>query len=72
LNFFYLVDYQNRNERSLQIILPTKLSTTVNKIKLLPNEENTKLVLKFHEFMKKNGASKRHQNNNLNIIQKNA
>jgi hypothetical protein len=48
--------------------LPAKLSTTVNKIRLLPNEENAKLVLKFHEFMKENGASERHQNNNLKAI----
>jgi len=38
--------------------LPTKFSTTVNKIRLLPNEENAKLVLTLHEFMKENGASK--------------
>jgi hypothetical protein len=48
--------------------LPTKLSTTVNKIRLLPKEENVKLVFKFHEFMKENGASERHQNNNLKAI----
>ena len=35
---------------------------------LLPNEENVKLVLKFHEFMKENSASERHQNNNLKAI----
>jgi hypothetical protein len=43
-------------------------STTVNKIRLLPNQENVKLVIKFHEFMKENGASERHQNNNLKAI----
>jgi integrase/recombinase XerD len=48
--------------------MPTKLSTTVSKIGLLPNEENVKLVLKFHEFMKENSASERHQNNNLKAI----
>jgi len=36
--------------------LPTKLSTTVNKIRLLPNEENVKIVLMFYD--EKNGASK--------------
>jgi hypothetical protein len=50
------------------MIMPTKLSTTVNKIRLLPNEENANLVLKFHEFMKENGASERHQNNNLKAV----
>jgi hypothetical protein len=48
--------------------LPAKLSTTVNKISLLPNENNTKLLQKFHEFMKENSASERHQNNNLKAI----
>ena len=48
--------------------MPTKLSTTVNKIRLLQNEENAKLVLRFYEFMKENGASERHQNNNLKAI----
>jgi len=48
--------------------LPTKLSTTVNKIRLLSNKENVKLVLKFHQFMKENSASERHQNNNLKAI----
>ena len=45
-----------------------KLSTTVNKISLLSNEENTKLIQQFHEFMIENGASERHQNNNLKAI----
>ena len=48
--------------------MPAKLSTTVSKISLLSNEENVKLVLKFHKFMKENGASERHQNNNLKAI----
>jgi hypothetical protein len=48
--------------------LPAKLSTTVNKIRLLPNGKNLKLVLKFLEFMKENSALKRHQNNNLKAI----
>jgi hypothetical protein len=30
--------------------MPTKLSTTVNKIRILQNEGNVKLILKFHEF----------------------
>jgi hypothetical protein len=68
LILLYLVGYQKRDEGSLQIILPTKLSTTVNKIRLLPNKENVKLVLKFHEFMKGNSTSERHQNNNLKAI----
>ncbi|MDN5846323.1 MAG: hypothetical protein L0H53_08630 [Candidatus Nitrosocosmicus sp.] len=48
--------------------MPAKLSTTVNKIANIPNPENSKLILQFHEFMKENGASERHQNNNLKAI----
>jgi hypothetical protein len=57
-----------QNEGGFQLKLPTKLSTTVNKIRLLSNEENAKLVLRFHDFMKENNASERHQNNNLKTI----
>lgn len=48
--------------------MPAKLSTTVNKIKTLFNQENARLILDFHEFMKENGASEIHQNNNLKTI----
>ena len=48
--------------------MPAKLSTTINKVKSLSNPENTDLVLKFYEFMKYNGVSERHQNNNLKAI----
>ena len=48
--------------------MPTKLSTTVNKIELVPNRKNSELIHKFHEFMKSNGASERHQNNNLKAV----
>lgn len=48
--------------------MPTKLSTTVNKIRLLSNPDNAKIIFKFYEFMKENGASERHQNNNLKAI----
>ena len=48
--------------------MPAKLSTTVNKIRLLSNPENAKLIFEFYEFMKENGTSERHQNNNLKAI----
>ncbi len=48
--------------------MPTNLTITVKKIRLLPNEENVNLVFKFHEFMKENGVSERHQNNNLKAV----
>ncbi len=48
--------------------MPANLSTTINKVKSLSSLENTDLILKFHEFMKYNGVSERHQNNNLKAI----
>jgi hypothetical protein len=48
--------------------LPAKLSTTINKIKLFSNQDNAELIFKFYEFMKYNGISERHQNNNLKAI----
>jgi hypothetical protein len=48
--------------------MPTKLSTTVGKIKMLSKKKNSHMILEFQEFMKESGASERHQNNNLKII----
>lgn len=48
--------------------MPTKLSTTVGGIQVLSNKENSDLIIEFHEFMKENSASERHQNNNLKTI----
>jgi integrase/recombinase XerD len=48
--------------------LPAKLATTVEKITRLSNSNNSCLILEFHDFMKENGASERHQNNNLKAI----
>jgi len=48
--------------------MPTKLSTTVKKINTVPNRQNSDLINEFYEFMKSNGASERHQNNNLKAI----
>jgi integrase/recombinase XerD len=48
--------------------LPSKLSTTVNKIHQLANQENAELICQFYEFMKENRTSERHQNNNLKAI----
>ena len=48
--------------------MPAKLSTTVGKIKLLSCTENADIIAKFHDFMKYNGVSERHQNNNLKAI----
>ena len=48
--------------------MPAKLSTTVNKVKTIPNQENAAIITKFHEFMKNHDASERHQNNNLKAV----
>jgi hypothetical protein len=48
--------------------MPAKLATTVERIKQLSNSSNSRLILEFHEFMKENGASERHQNNNLKAV----
>jgi ABC-type thiamine transport system substrate-binding protein len=48
--------------------MPTKLSTTVEKISKVRNTKNSELIEKFYQFMKNNGASERHQNNNLKAI----
>ena len=45
-----------------------KLSTTINKIQDLPNSSNSKILNEFLMYMKNNGSSERHQNNNLNVM----
>lgn len=48
--------------------MPVKLTTTVNNIQAIPNENNRILVNEFYEFMKSSGTSDKYQNNNLKII----
>jgi hypothetical protein len=48
--------------------LPTKLTTTISKIASLPNPTNSALINEFHQYMRDNGVSERHQNNNLKAI----
>ena len=45
-----------------------KLSTTINKIEKLPNSSNSKIINDFLLYMKGNGSSERHQNNNLIVM----
>src|ERR687897_1751186 len=45
-----------------------KLSTTIKKIQCLPNSSNSKIINDFLLYMKGNGSSERHQNNNLNVL----
>jgi hypothetical protein len=48
--------------------MPTKLTTTISKIASIPNSVNSELVDDFCKYMKNNGASERHQNNNLKVM----
>ena len=48
--------------------MPTKLTTTISKIASLPNSVNSELIDDFCKHMKSNGASERHQNNNLKVM----
>jgi flagellar motor switch protein FliG len=50
------------------ILTPSKLTTTIKNIMSIPNSGNAELVREFHEFMKSNGSSERHQNNSLKAI----
>ena len=45
-----------------------KLSTTINKIQNLPNSSNSITLTEFLFYMKNNGSSERHQNNNLIVM----
>jgi hypothetical protein len=44
-----------------------KLSTTINKIQNLSNSSNITILNEFLKYMKNNGSSERHQNNNLSL-----
>jgi len=59
---------QNESTRGAFLKLPAKLSTTLSKIHQLQSKENASVILEFYEFMKENGTSERHQNNNLKTI----
>lgn len=49
--------------------MPTTLFTTVRHIyDKVPKSVNSQLIAEFHQFMKENGTSQRHQNNNLKAI----
>lgn len=48
--------------------MPVKLATTIKKIDSISNNTNLELVKKFCSFMRSNGASERHQNNNLKAV----
>ncbi|MDQ6667781.1 MAG: hypothetical protein M3Y53_06085, partial [Thermoproteota archaeon] len=48
--------------------MPAKLTTTINNISSVPNHTNAALIKEFSEYMKDNGSSEHHQNNNLKAV----
>jgi hypothetical protein len=48
--------------------MPQKLSTTINKISMVPNSINLSIIQEFHRHMQSSGCSERNQNNNLKAI----
>ena len=48
--------------------MPVKLTTTIKKIASIPNSINSTLLSEFCQYMKSNGASESHQNNNLKAL----
>jgi integrase/recombinase XerD len=48
--------------------MPAKLTTTINKISFVPNPTNSAIIQEFSEYMKGNGSSEHHQNNNLKAV----
>lgn len=48
--------------------MTTRLFTTVSNIQTVANPKNADLIIKFFEFMKRNGTSEGYQNNNLKTI----
>ncbi|MGA9152249.1 MAG: hypothetical protein WBZ36_16870, partial [Candidatus Nitrosopolaris sp.] len=48
--------------------MPAKLTTTINKICSVPNTTNSAIIRQFSEYMRTNGSSEHHQNNNLKAV----
>ena len=48
--------------------MPLKLSTTIRKIQNIPNKVNVEIINEFHGYMRDNGSSEHHQNNNLKVV----
>jgi len=48
--------------------MPLKLSTTIGKIQNIPNPVNVQIVNEFRDYMRRNGSSEHHQNNNLKVV----
>jgi hypothetical protein len=48
--------------------MPLKLSTTIGKINNIPYPKNIEIVNKFLEYMRNNGSSEHHLNNDLKVV----
>jgi hypothetical protein len=48
--------------------MPIKLSTTIGKIQNIPNSKIREIVNEFLGYMRINGSSEHHQNNNLKVV----
>jgi hypothetical protein len=48
--------------------MPMKLTTTIGKVQTIPNPKNIELANEFLDYMRKNGISGHHQNNNLKVV----
>ena len=48
--------------------MPLKLTTTIGKIQNIPNIKNIEIINEFLEYMRNNGSSEHHQNNNLKVV----
>jgi hypothetical protein len=48
--------------------MPAKLSTTISKIKTVPNPTNAEIIDQFYHYMKGSDISENHQNNCLKVV----
>ena len=48
--------------------MPFKLSTTIGKIQNIPNSKNIEIINEFLAYIRSNGSSEHHQNNNLKVV----
>jgi hypothetical protein len=48
--------------------MPAKLTTTINKIKTVPNPTNAEIINQFYHYMKGSDVSENHQNNYLKVV----
>jgi hypothetical protein len=48
--------------------MPTKFSTTVSKIRLVPNQKNSDIINEFYQYMENTDSSVHHKNNNLKVV----